>query len=68
MIYRWKHTNIRQQALGILHGIACIADGLVVIFTLGFYASAFELHIAAYRAKVSIKVKNRKVVSSKTIQ
>lgn len=50
-IQRWKHPTVKYHALGILQGFAEIADGLITICSLGFYASNFEMSVAAYRAK-----------------
>lgn len=50
-IQRWKHPTVKCHALGILQGFAEIADGLITICSLGFYASNLEMSVAAYRTK-----------------
>lgn len=50
-IQRWKHPTVKCHALGILQGFAEIADGLITICSLGFYASNFEMSVASYRTK-----------------
>lgn len=54
IIQRWKHPTIKCHALGILQGFAEITDGLITICSLGFYASNFEMSIAAYRTKTHL--------------
>lgn len=55
VIYRWKHSCAKQHILGILQGFAEIADGIVMLATLGFYASNFEGIVARKRAGEYIK-------------
>jgi hypothetical protein len=51
MIYRWKHPNWKCHAIGFIQGFAELTDGLVTLFSLGFYNSSFEIKVAKYRAK-----------------
>jgi len=51
MIYRWKHPSWQSHMWGIVQGFAEIADGLVILCTLGFFASGFEMKVASQRAK-----------------
>ena len=48
-ITRWEHPSIRCHLLGLLQGIAEVLDGLVTLFSLGFFMSNFEMQIAFYR-------------------
>jgi hypothetical protein len=60
-ISRWYHSSVQIHLLGILQGIASIADGLVIILSLATFGSNFELVVASYRAKCNhkIMVKNK---------
>lgn len=51
MIYRWRHATWKCHVLGVIHGFAELADGLVTVCSLGLYGSGFEMTIAKYRAK-----------------
>ena len=50
MIGRWKHSSFKQQLWGVLQGIAEIIDGLVVVLSLGFYASWLSNQVVYARA------------------
>lgn len=54
-IQRWKHLNILMRGLGIFGGLCKILDGLVILFSLGFLYSNFELGLSRYRALYKIK-------------
>jgi hypothetical protein len=51
MIYRWRHPTRASHLLGIAQGFAELADGLITLCTLGFFASCFEMRVASYRSK-----------------
>ena len=51
MIYKWKHPHWKCHVIGFVQGFAELADGLVTVCSLGFYASGFEMAVASYRAK-----------------
>lgn len=54
-IQKWKHPTIKCHIFGVLQGFAEIADGLVTICSLGFYASDFEMSVTVYRTKSYFK-------------
>lgn len=54
-IYRFKHRSAEEHAWGLLQGVAEIADGIVTLSSLGFYASGFEMAVAWKRAGCHIK-------------
>jgi hypothetical protein len=53
-IYRWKHNSPYLHFLGWLQGFVALLDSLIVIGSLGLYASNFELSISCYKAKKDI--------------
>jgi hypothetical protein len=63
LIDRWKHTSIKQRAYGVLQGLTEIVDGLVVVLTLGFYASWFSNRAAYMRAMSEINERAKNVRS-----
>lgn len=44
-----------DRLLVIVQGFAGVLDGLVMIGTLGFYGSCFELNVSRYRAWRMVK-------------
>lgn len=64
-IYRWKHQNLKQHLLGFLQGFAEIADGLVTLLSLGFYASNFEMTLSRYRCYSSIQDRKKAKLNQK---
>lgn len=54
-IQRWKHSSKKQHLLGFIQGFAQILDGCVIVLSLGFYMSSFEMTIACYRARAHIE-------------
>lgn len=55
MIRRWHHPSHGAHILGIVQGLAEIADGIVTLLSLGFFSSSFELTVSYNRAKYLIK-------------
>ena len=55
MIRRWHHPSHGAHILGIIQGLAEIADGIVTLLSLGFFLSSFELTVSRNRAKYLIK-------------
>ena len=60
MIYRWKHPDWKSHIAGLMQGFAEVADGLVTLGSLGFYASSFEMSIARYRARRAMELQIQK--------
>jgi hypothetical protein len=50
MIGRLPYRGIVDRILVIVQGFSGILDGAVMVCTLGFYGSRFELNVARYRA------------------
>ncbi len=44
----WKH-----RPLYLLRGICSIIDGLVLIFTLGFFVSSLEFKVVSYQMRLN---------------
>lgn len=57
MIYRWRHPTPKGHAYGLLQGFAEIADGVVTLLSLGFYASSFEMAVSRARAKAFFRAR-----------
>lgn len=53
-ITRWKHANARVHLFGLLQGVGGLLDGLVMVFSLGFFMSNFAITAACYRAGAHI--------------
>lgn len=49
-IGRWRHPSLTLHLLGLVQGIAEIADGCVTLCSLGFFVSDFEISVSRYRA------------------
>ena len=58
-IGRWKHPYWQTHALGILQGVAEIADGLVTLLSLGFLSSNFEMEVASFRCIYSLELQEK---------
>jgi len=43
VIYRWRHPTRASHLLGIAQGFAELADGLITLCTLGFFALPKDL-------------------------
>ena len=59
-IHKWQHLSWQEHCLGVLQGVAEIADGVVTLGSLGFYLSNFENSVSYLRAGYSIKRAKRK--------
>lgn len=59
MVYRFKHSSTKQHFLGLLQGFAGILDSAVIILSLGFLASNFEMKMAATKARLFIAEKKK---------
>lgn len=62
-IYQWKHSSLNQRLLGILQGIVAIANGLVIVITLGTFATNWEMLVASKRAKEFVLQRHKKAES-----
>jgi len=51
-LQRSRHACIEQHLLVWLQGFAGVVDGLVTVFTLGFFVSQFELTLCCWRTKL----------------
>lgn len=57
MIGRWHHPHWKLHMLGVLQGLAELADGCVTLLTLATCTSGFEHGVARYRAKTYFQIK-----------
>ena len=62
-VHRWQHQNAKIHFAGWLQGFGELADGLVTIFSLGFYASNFESSVASWRVRVMLKDLKKKAAA-----
>lgn len=54
-VHRWQHPTAKAHLAGWLQGFGELADGIVTVCSLGFYASNFETTVSRWRVRVMLK-------------
>lgn len=62
-VHRWQHQTAKAHFAGWLQGFGELADGIVTVCSLGFYASNFETAVAGWRVRVMLKDLKKKAAA-----
>lgn len=62
-VHRWQHPTAKAHLAGWLQGFGELADGIVTVFSLGFYASNFEVTVSGWRVRVMLEDIKKKVTT-----
>ena len=58
-VFKFKHSCWKVHILGYIQGFGCLLDGLVIILSLGFFASGFGVAASRLRAGAYIQNLNK---------